>query len=195
MDTHSKPQIFMIAGPNGAGKTTSAMYLLPNIIHCKEYINADAIASGLSPFNTAKMAIQAGRIMLERIHQLAHQKQDFAFETTGASKSFLPFLVACKNSGYEVNLLYLWLKSPKLALERVASRVKKGGHDIPTDTVVRRYKSGLQNILNLYLPQMNTWFFYDNSEDQPIKVAENNEHSGLLIHDKLTWKKCLEAAK
>ena len=155
------PQIFMIAGPNGAGKTTSAMDLLPDILHCEEYVNADSIAAGLSPFKPETMAFTAGRLMLERIHQLAKLKVDFAFETTAASKTFAPFLLNCKRNSYEVNLVYLWLESPELALERIAMRVANGGHDIPESVVRRRYKKSMNNIFQLYIPIVDNWALYD----------------------------------
>lgn len=185
----------MIAGPNGAGKTTSAIYLLPEILHYDEYVNADAIAAGLSPFKPEKLALQAGRLMLERIHQLAKQEKNFAFETTGASKSFAPFLLACKNKGYELNLLFLWLKSPTLAIKRVTSRVAQGGHDIPQLIIQRRYLSGLKNIFDLYLPVMDIWFFYDNSEDIPKKIAEKKKGSNMVVYDEHIWNKNLEIVK
>jgi predicted ABC-type ATPase len=161
--THPMPQIFMIAGPNGAGKTTASMGLLPRFLHCEEYVNADNIAIGLSPFNAEEMAIPAGRLMLNRIYQLAQLGIDFAFETTGASLLFIRFLLDCKRNGYIINILYFWLESPALALERVAARAAKGGHDIPASVVKRRYKRGLINFFKLYMPIADNWTLYNNS--------------------------------
>lgn len=177
----------MIAGPNGAGKTTSAMTLLPDILTCDEYINADSIAVGLSPFKPEEVAFAAGRLMLERIHQLAKRGADFAFETTGASRTFAPFLMDCKNDGYEINLLYVWLVSPELALERVATRVANGGHDIPEDVVRRRYKKGLENLLKLYMPVVDNWMLYNNSGTFPELIAERSTISGILIVNQDIW--------
>jgi predicted ABC-type ATPase len=124
------PSLYIIGGPNGAGKTTVALSLLPNLLGIFEYVNADAIAAGLSPLNPKSMAIQAGRLMLARIKQLAASSTDFAFETTLAARTFVPFLKRCKSQGYTINLIYFWLQSPDLAVERVARRVASGGHSI-----------------------------------------------------------------
>lgn len=182
------PQLFMIAGPNGAGKTTSAMTLLPDALMCKEYVNADAIAAGLSPFQPEEMAFAAGRLMLERIHQLADQYADLAFETTGASKTFAPFLLDCKRKGYTLNLLYLWLETPELALARIAARVEKGGHDVPEVVVRRRYKKSIENLFALYMPIINNWFLYDNSTAYPSLIAKKTIKSDIIIANESVWK-------
>lgn len=134
------PTLYVIGGPNGAGKTTAALELLPNFLDCKEYVNADAIAAGLSPFNVEGVAVQAGRLLLERINQLAEDGVDFAFESTLSAKIFAGFIEKCKTKGYKIVLIYVWLESADLAIERVAKRVKNGGHHIPNDVVLRRYK-------------------------------------------------------
>lgn len=184
------PQIYMIGGPNGAGKTTVSTDLLPELLKCQEYINADAIAAALSPFAPEKSAIQAGRLMLQRIHQLADQKKDFAFETTMASKSFAPFLRQCKQKGYEINLLYIWLKSPKLAVGRVQDRVEEGGHHIPSPIVFRRYHRSISNFLNIYSPIADRWSLYDNSFNTPVIIAKKKTE--LEATDKKTWDKLNE---
>ncbi len=189
------PNIYMIAGPNGAGKTTSAMALLPDVLHCHEYVNADAIAAALSPFNPDSTALKAGRLMLDRIHQLAEQKVDFAFETTGASKSFAPFLTNCKKHGYYVTALYLWLHSPKLALNRVANRVKNGGHNIPELVVRRRYHRSLKNFFTLYTPLSDEWSIYDNSYSHPTLIAQKSENSDTILHDEMNWQAIQEIMK
>lgn len=181
------PNIYMIAGPNGAGKTTSAMALLPDVLHCHEYVNADTIAMALSPFKPESTAIKAGRLMLDRIHQLASQKQDFAFETTGASKSFAPFLENCKKQGYKLISLYLWLDSVEIALKRVAFRVENGGHDIPEPIVRRRYHRGLQNFFDLYVPLSNEWQFYDNSASFPQIIARKNKNGDIIVNNNTVW--------
>ena len=188
-------RIFMISGPNGAGKTTTAMDLLPDLLDCEEYVNADAIAAGLSPFKPEATAIQAGRLMLQRIHELAEQNKDFAFETTMASRSFLPFLQQCKGNGYTVHLLFLWLHSPELALKRVASRVLNGGHHVPDEFVLRRYISGLKNFFKLYIPIANTWILYDNSSRRPVLIAQKATEQSLEIIDEQIWKTIQEAIK
>jgi predicted ABC-type ATPase len=188
-------RIFMISGPNGAGKTTTAMALMPELLDCNEYVNADAIAAGLSPFKPETTAIQAGRLMLLRIRELAGQKKDFAFETTMASRSFLPFLKQCKSNDYTVHLLFLWLHSPELALKRVASRVLNGGHYVPDEFVQRRYKSGLDNFFKLYIPVANTWLLYDNSSMNPELIAQKATNQSFEIFDKKIWETIQEAIK
>lgn len=184
-------QIFVIGGPNGAGKTTSAKRLLPDLLQCDEYVNADAIAAALSPFHPESTAIQAGRLMLDRILYLASEKRNFAFETTMASRSFLPFLKKCKDNGYVINLLFIWLENVELAIDRVALRVKDGGHGIPEETIRRRYERGKSNFLELYLPLADTWKVYNNSFIDPIKISEKIE-SETVIHHGEAWKRFIE---
>ena len=185
----------MIGGPNGAGKTTCAMSLMPEILKCREYVNADAIAAGISPFKPEQTAIQAGRLMLERIHYLANRGEDFAFETTMASKTFVPLLRECKNKGYSVTLIYLWLANPDLAIKRVALRVEGGGHGIPADVIRRRYSNGVSNFFRLYMPVCDTWGIYDNSSDHPVLVARKNGHKKEEIFKKLTLNNIKESIK
>lgn len=163
------PQLFVIGGPNGAGKTTCAMNLLPRFLECEEYVNADAIAAGLSPFRPEATAIQAGRLMLGRIRHLASLKKDFAFKTTLASKSFVPFLKQCKQDGYSVTVLFLWLQNVGLALSRVAGRALAGGHFVPEEVVRRRYIRGITNFFKRYQPLADNWALYDNS--LPIRLS------------------------
>jgi predicted ABC-type ATPase len=177
----------MISGPNGAGKTTSAMDLMPDLLDCEEYVNADTIAAGLSPFKPETTAFQAGQLMLQRIRYLANQGKDFAFETTMASRMFSPFLEQCKKNGYSIHLLFLWLHSPELALKRVASRVQDGGHDVPEDLIRRRYKSGLENFFKLYIPIADTWFLYDNSSRNPVLIAQKTMDQSFKIMDEHLW--------
>lgn len=158
------PQMYVIAGPNGSGKTTSAKTLLPELLSCNEYVNADSVAAALSPFNPDAVAIQAGRLMLERIHYLADQCVNFAFETTLASRTFITFLEYCKQRGYEVNILFLWLRTPDIAVQRVKSRVEQGVHDIPQDVILRRYHRSIKNFLIDYTKIATNWMLYDNSE-------------------------------
>jgi predicted ABC-type ATPase len=139
--------VYLIGGPNGSGKTTVAKKLLPNFLGVIEYVNADEIAAGLSPFNPESVAIQAGRLMLERLVTLKCQGIDFAFESTLAARYFARFLRDCQSSGYRLNLIYFWLQSPELALERVHRRVASGGHNIPEDVVRRRYERGRINLI------------------------------------------------
>jgi predicted ABC-type ATPase len=144
-------ECFIIAGPNGSGKTTSAMVLLPDVCSCVEYVNADSIASGISPFNPDSVAIQSGKIMLSRIKDLISERISFAFETTLSSRMFANLIKYSLNTNqYRINLLYLWLESPELAIKRVYERVLSGGHDIPIDVIRRRYHRSIENFLSLY---------------------------------------------
>jgi len=133
--------LYIIAGSNGAGKTTASYTILPEMLNCREFVNADSIATGLSPFNYESVAFEAGRIMLKRIHQLMEEKVDFAFETTLAARSYISFIRDAKVINYEITLLYFWLSSPELAKKRVAQRVSEGGHNIPADVIERRLLS------------------------------------------------------
>ena len=131
--------LYIISGPNGAGKTTASYTVLPKILHCKEFVNADEIARGLSPFNPESVAIEAGRLMLKRISELLQRNESFSIETTLSTRSYFRLVEKAHLQGYDVTLLYFWLKSPQQAIERVAERVAKGGHDIPKDIIIRRY--------------------------------------------------------
>jgi predicted ABC-type ATPase len=178
----------MIGGPNGAGKTTAAMSLMPSDIDCYEYVNADAIAQALSPFKPGEVSIEAGRLMLKRIRELAMRAETFAFETTMASRSFLPFLKKCKLKGYEVHLIYIWLRSPELAVARVAQRVECGGHAVEESTIRMRYLRGAVNFLNLYAPVADSWTVYDNSDEYPLLVAEKTQNGHIQIQLNEIWK-------
>jgi predicted ABC-type ATPase len=167
----TKANLYIIAGCNGAGKTTASLTLLPEILNCDEFINADAIAAGLSPFQPEKVAIEAGKLMLKRIDFLIKEKVDFAIETTLSSKNHFNTIVKAKDAGYEITLLFFYLNSMELAKERVKIRVSKGGHDIPENVIERRYLRGLENFWK-YKTQSNNWYLYDNSENEPILVCD-----------------------
>jgi predicted ABC-type ATPase len=181
------PSLYVIGGANGSGKTTLALTLLPRFLQVFEYVNADAIASGLSPLNPASMAMQSGRLMLERLQTLAAAGVDFAFETTLAARTFAQFLDGCKTRGYTINLIYLWLPSADLAVERVAKRVASGGHNIPVEVVRRRYERGLKNLVELYLPIADGWMIFDNSAGEFRLIAECIRNQPLNIYDQMIW--------
>ncbi|MGM0532413.1 MAG: zeta toxin family protein [Bacteroidota bacterium] len=168
------PNLYVISGCNGAGKTTASYTVLPEILDCEEFINADEIARGLSPFNPDKVAIEAGRIMLAKINEFLRKKLDFAFETTLSSKSFLNTIKKAKENGYEVTLLFFWLDSVELAIERVKTRVAEGGHDIPEKVIRRRYYSGIKNLFDLYMPACDYWMITNNSTPNLELIAEGN---------------------
>ncbi|MGF1603017.1 MAG: zeta toxin family protein [Thermosynechococcaceae cyanobacterium] len=181
------PNLYIIGGANGSEKTTVALSLLPTLLGVFEYVNADAIATGLSPLNPEAMAMQSGRLMLKRIKALADVKADFAFETTLAAKSFVPFLRKCKTKGYTINLMYFWLRSQDLAIERVARRVASGGHSIPEADIRRRYQRGIRNLFNLYLPLCDGWMVFDNSDPAPKLIAEAIIDEPSTIYGEGTW--------
>ena len=165
------PEVWVIGGCNGSEKTTFALNIFPNLGNI-EFINADIIAAQLNPNNPDVVAIQASRMMLERLRSLAQEKQSFAFETTLAARSFAPFLRRCQAQGYRVNLIYVWLNSVELAVTRVALRVASGGHNIPEDVIRRRYERGRKNFLELYSELADYWIVYDNTKPQRELIAE-----------------------
>jgi predicted ABC-type ATPase len=181
------PNLYIIAGCNGAGKTTVSYTVLPEILHCKEFINADEIARGLSPFQPEKAAIAAGKIMLQRIDELINLKIDFAIETTLTTKSYIKMIEVAKQNGYTVKLAYLWLNNVDLAIERVHARVKEGGHNIPEEIIRRRYKKGIFNLLNIFIFLCDYWLVFDNSSESFTFVAEGNNINAALIHNNKIW--------
>ncbi len=180
------PEIYVIGGCNGSGKTTFALNIFPNIGNV-EFINADIIAAQLNPDNPDKVAIQASRIMLNRLKFLAQQKADFAFETTLAARSFAPFLRRCQAQGYQVNLIYVWLNTVELAITRVTLRVASGGHNIPEDTIRRRYDRGRKNFLELYSKLANRWQVYDNSSNNQLIAFSNNKNQTVTVIKTDIW--------
>jgi len=174
----NKPNLYIIAGPNGAGKTTFAREFLPVYAACHEFVNADLIAEGLSPFQPERVAIQAGKIMLEQIHALGNRGVDFAFETTLSGRTYVKLIQDLKKRGYQIHLCFLWLHNIKLALDRIAVRVQKGGHHVPEAVVLRRFGKGLYNLFNIYRPLLDFWILVDNSGAIPDIISF--EKSGVL---------------
>ena len=189
------PNLYIIAGCNGAGKTTASYTILPEMLNCKEFVNADSIATGLSPFNYEGVAFEAGKIMLQRIHQLTSEKVDFAFETTLAAKNYVQRIKAAKTYGYEITLLYFWLSSPELAKQRVASRVKKGGHNVASQIIERRYHRGIFNLFNLYIPVCDNWMIIDNIDAVPDVVAyQLNARKKVILNNDI-WEIIITQSK
>ncbi|MEQ1910054.1 MAG: zeta toxin family protein [Vicinamibacterales bacterium] len=182
-----RPSVVILAGPNGAGKSTAAPALLQGALQVNEFVNADVIARGLSAFDPDSAAIAAGRVMLARLHELAAQRVSFAFETTLASRTFAPWFAGLKVSGYDIHLVFLWLSSADLALERVADRVRNGGHDIPSDVVRRRYSAGVRNFFHLYQQVATSWAMYNASGPQPLLLAEGLELQPERVYDIDVW--------
>lgn len=172
----SEKQLYIISGCNGAGKTTASYTVLPDILQCKEFVNADEIARGLSPFNPESVAIDAGRLMLQRINELLRNEDSFSIETTLATRSYTRLVYQAQKQGYKVSLIYFWLNSPELAMERVAQRVSNGGHNIPKDVILRRYQAGINNLFNIYMPCVDYWLLADNSNTPRIIVAEGGRN-------------------
>jgi predicted ABC-type ATPase len=183
----SLKDIIIIGGPNGAGKTSAAQELVPRELNIREFVNADEIARGLSPFNPEGVAIAAGRLMIERMKALVGSGESFAFEMTCAGRAYAPWLRECQASGWRVLFLFLWLPTPQVAIERVARRVREGGHAIPNDVVIRRWKTGLVNMRNLYLPLSDGAQIHDNSDGIRILIAERTPDAPLVVHDAARW--------
>ncbi|MCH5227741.1 MAG: zeta toxin family protein [Muribaculaceae bacterium] len=183
------PTLFIIAGPNGAGKTTASMNILPEILDCKIFVNADEIAKGLNPLDPESMAIEAGRIMLNRINFLIEKRETFALETTLATRSYLKFIEKAKDLGYKVVLLFFWLESPDFAKERVTNRVKEGGHNIPEEVIERRYWLGLKNLFEIFMLKVDSWSLYDNNDK--TKLISTN----LRVVDVKKYKKIKESCQ
>jgi predicted ABC-type ATPase len=188
------PHVIVVAGANGAGKSTAAPSLLRDALEVVEFVNADTIAAGLSAFRPETVAIAAGRITLGRMRRLAAGRENFAFETTLASRSFAPWLAGMQRGGYRVHLLFLWLRSAELAVSRVAERVRLGGHDIPAKIVRRRYRAGLQNLFRLYMPLADSWQVFDNSESTgPRRIAAGDSKSVRDVCDTEAWRNVKES--
>lgn len=173
--------LYIIAGCNGAGKTTASFTILPEILNCKEFVNADEIAKGLSPFQPEKVSFEAGRIMLNRINELLELNENFAFETTLATKSYKSKVEYAQEKKYTVTLLFFWLQNVDLAIERVKTRVLEGGHNIETDIIYRRYKNGIKNLFEIYLPIVDEVMIFDNSAGKPELIAEKIVESDINI--------------
>lgn len=175
--------LYIIAGCNGAGKTTASFTLLPDILHCREFINADEIARGLSPLNPEAVAVQAGKLMVKRFDELLNEGVDFSVETTLATKSYLRKIARAKAQDYRVTLLFFSLASPEIAQQRVAYRVKEGGHNIPSETILRRYKMGLSYLFDVYLSVVDKALIFDNSSNHPQLIAEQEKTLHIYQED------------
>ncbi len=182
------PNLYIIAGCNGAGKTTASYTILPEILDCKEFINADEIAKGISPFQPETVSVLAGRIMLERINELLNQQVDFAIETTLTTLSYRKTIEFAKAKGYRVTLLFFWLDDVNLAIERVKIRVSEGGHSIPEKVIIRRYYKGISNLHNTFIGLSDYWSIFDNSYQLNTLIAEGIADSEITIYDAEIWK-------
>lgn len=185
----TEKNLYIIAGCNGAGKTTASFTILPEIIDCQEFVNADEIAKGISPFQPEKVAFEAGRIMLNRINELIENGETFAFETTLATKSHIQKVRKAKQKGYNTMLLFFWLETIDLARERVRIRVKEGGHNIKPDVIKRRYIRGIKNLFDIFIPEVNGLLIIDNSSLEPELIAKKSEGNRLEVINQMKFKK------
>ena len=181
--------MFIISGCNGAGKTTASYSLLPEMLECSEFVNSDEFAKGLSPFNPEKAAIKASRFVIMKIRHLISRQMYFAVETTLASRTLLKTVKMAQSNGYTVTLLYFWLNTPELAIQRVKARVEAGGHNIPEETIRRRYRVGIQYFFNDYSPVCERWILADNSQIPFRVVAEGSKLDTVSIRDEETYYK------
>lgn len=184
-----KRDLYIISGCNGAGKTTASYTVLPEILQCKEFINADEIAKGLSPFNPESVAIEAGRLMLQRIEYLLERNETFSIETTLATKTYINLVRRAQKKGYRVHLIFFWLETPELAIQRVAERVSKGGHNIPIDIITRRYVAGISNLFNLFMNEVDSWMIYDNSRSPRTFIAKGGRIAEFEVFSELVFNK------
>ena len=181
-------ELVVLAGPNGAGKSTLAPWLLRDGWGIRDFVNADEIAKGLSGFQPETVALQAGRLMWERLEELAVSRKSFAFETTLASRTYAPWIVKRREQGYQARLVFIWLPSAEMAIQRVTDRVRVGGHHIPDDVIRRRYAGGLRNLFELYLPVIDRWEVLDGTEPADLRlVAQSGDDGQPEISCEATW--------
>ena len=184
------PNVYIIAGPNGAGKTTFAREFLPNYADCRNFINADLIAEGLSPFSPETAVVRAGRLMIEEMRRSMRRGEDFGFETTLSGRSYLNLARQLKKRGYAVHIFYLWVPNVELALLRIRERVSQGGHDVPEVVVRRRFSRSMCNFLAHYRPLADEWILFDNSkaarsvialhEDAQLRILDTKRYNYLI---------------
>jgi predicted ABC-type ATPase len=187
------PNVIVIAGPNGAGRSTAAPALLRDLLGIEDFVNADDIARGLSAFNPEGAAMEAGRLMLARLRQLAAEERDFAFETTLASRSFAPWIAGLKREQeYSFILYYLWVPAPEISIGRVAGRVRKGGQHVPPEVVRRRWAGGIRNFFDLYQPLADKWELYNNAVT-PRELVADGRKTLARVYDNAIWRRVLEA--
>jgi predicted ABC-type ATPase len=179
--------LYIIAGCNGAGKTTASFTILPEIISCKEFVNADEIAKGLSPFQPETVAFEAGRILLNRVNELLKGLESFAFETKLSTKSYKNKVLEAKEKGYNTTLLFFWLQTVESAKERVKTRVLEGGHNIEQDVIERRYYKGIQNLFNIYLPIVDGALIFDNSFGKHELIAHKTIDGRMSVIDEMKF--------
>ncbi|MDO8804031.1 MAG: zeta toxin family protein [Elusimicrobiota bacterium] len=180
MDT--KNNVYVVAGPNGSGKTTFAREFLPNYAMCSNFVNADLIAQGLSPFNPREASIKAGKLVLSRINDFSKSGADFGFETTLSGRTHLRLLHRLEERGYHVHIFFLWVPSSDLSLLRVKNRAADGGHNVPAVDVCRRFKRSITNFFEVYMHSSTTWMLFDTSGTSPV-LAAKGKNGALIIEN------------
>jgi predicted ABC-type ATPase len=184
MRKKQKPTCFIIAGPNGAGKTTFALRYLPQIAGCRNFVNGDLIAYGLSPFDSLSAQYEAGRLFLNQIYANIDKRVDFAFETTLAGRSQISLLKKLRQDGWQIVLFFLWIPDAAFSKRRVRERVEHGGHDIPDDTIYRRFPRIIHNFIKIYIPLCDKVLCYDNSKPNLVPVfRQDNKGRRILNQD------------
>jgi len=174
--------MYIISGCNGSGKTTASYTLLPELLDCSEFVNSDEFAKSLAPFHPETAFITASRYMLKKSQYLFARREDFCIETTLATRSLVKMVRSAQDQGYFVTVVYLWLRSPEIAVQRVAARVEAGGHDVPPDVIRRRYHTGIEYFFRTYAPAADKWMLVDNSENQFQLIAEGTR-KGMTVRD------------
>ena len=180
--------VYIIAGPNGSGKTTFASKFLPDYVRCSNFVNADLIARGLSPFYPRNAAIKAGKLVLSQIHEFARAGVDFSFESTLAGKLYVNLFKELKIKGYKLHLFFLWIPDAELAIARIKDRVLEGGHNVPTQDVRRRFKRSVCNFFKLYQPLLDSWMLFDNAGFTPTLIAKTKNGQILVVNQELFGK-------
>ena len=186
------PRLYIISGCNGSGKTTASYTMLPEMLECSQYVNSDEFAKGLAPFSPESASIKASRLMLMKVRHLFKRKEDFGVETTLATRTLLNMVKTAQAEGYMVTILYFWLNSPDLAVARVKARVAAGGHNIPEETIRRRYKVGIGYFFRDYVPLCDRWILADNSKVPFRVIAEGFKNDVISIKDPETYEKIRE---
>lgn len=181
------PKLYIISGCNGSGKTTASYTLLPELLECREYVNSDEFAKSLSPFDPSQASVRASRFMLMKIKYLMERCETFSIETTLATRSLVNILRQAREKGYEIIVLYFWLSSPQMAIQRVRNRVAAGGHHIPDEVVIRRYYTGLSYLFSQYIPVCDSWILADNSTPPFKVIAQGNRGESAIIRDPLRY--------
>jgi len=188
------PTVYVIAGPNGAGKTTFASKFLPDFVHCNEFLNADLIAAGLSPFDPESQSVAAAKIMLQRMDELIKKRESFSFESTLAGRGYIKKFDSLRKRGYEIEIFFLWLPSVENAVIRVVNRVRQGGHNIPEQVIRRRYNAGVRNFWNTYRNLVERWHVYDGSRMPPSHLAKSS-HGHLTVFEEVIYRQFVSFAE